>query len=284
VGGQAFRVEDIPAVDENRRREDGAEFFEVEFTEPSPLLLSPKSRLLGLRQGNRMSPHEMSRSFQRVVGLMLVVPAALFLPTMAQATTNLVLRVNLTLQVSFQSYDLLLDEKVTDNDLINLALGRTPPLAVKLFFVPKDSITRPATNEVLALAMNCGSNDVRLIVFDTNTSSNLATIAALSHVDSVSGKTIRPSGGVGQIKSEYITQVLLGGPFEPVGSISNNVTGGSLTLRLADNCKTNHPLTQASGSALGSLHLVVNGQDSPGMIKRGTLSTKGPPIATLVDE
>jgi hypothetical protein len=225
----------------------------------------------------------MIRPFQRIRRLMLVAPVALFLSTMADASTNVVLRARVSWVVSFESNSLLLDQKVTNSDVINLALGRTPPLSTKLFFAPNNSILRPSTNEVLALAMTCGNNDVRLIVFDTNASSNLATIATLSHVDSVSGKALRSGGGYG-VKIEHVTQILLEGAFEPAGSASNSVTGGALTLRLANNCNTNHPLTQANGSALGSLHIVVNGQDLPGMIKRGTLSTKGPAIGTLVEE
>ena len=209
--------------------------------------------------------------------------AALFLPHRALATTDTVFRVKLSLQVSFQSYGLLSDAKMSEKDLINLARGRIPPVAAKLFLVRKDAVPRPPANEVLALALHCGSNDVRLIVFDTNTSSNLATVATLRQADSISGKRIRSAGGF-EVKSAQIEKLLLEGSFQPAGSASNNVTGGLLTLVLSDNCNTNHPLTQANATVIGSLHITVNGIDMPGMIKRGKLSTKGPPIGVLVEE
>lgn len=201
----------------------------------------------------------------------------------ARASTNLVFRVKASFQAELKSGDLVYDVKLSGDDLARLALGRTPSFARKLFLVARSSANAGlSTNEVFALAINCGTNNVRLVVFDPNTSSNLATIAELVRTDSVSGKAIRASGY--NIDTVIREELLLDGVLLANGNETNHVTSGFLTIGLTTNCKTNRPLTQASGSAIGFIHGVVNGSPVEGLIKSGTIATQGDPLGILVDE
>ena len=68
--------------------------------------------------------------------------------------------------------------QIREVDLINLGRGR--------------SLTNPVpSNEHLALVTQCGNNNLRIIVYDKTTQSNLATIAtlqAVSAIDNLKGK------------------------------------------------------------------------------------------------
>jgi hypothetical protein len=223
----------------------------------------------------------MLRTCQRILLLTFAVPAAWLFPAKAEASTNLVLRATVSALASLQSDTWLFDQKIANNDLINLALGRTPPLALKLYIAGKADVPLPLPNEVLALAINCDTTDVRLIVFDTLTASNLATLATLNQLDHLSGRALHGSGF--GVKVDKVTQLLLAGPVEPTGTILDGLTGGWLTLRLAHNCTTNQPLTQVNGTFLGSLHIVAKGQAYPLILRRGTVTAKGPSLGMLID-
>lgn len=77
------------------------------------------------------------------------------LPTVNPLTTN----------------DLLLVETFAGHDLVNLALGQ--------------SLATVTTNQVLALELNCGSDQASLVVFDRTLASNVLVIATSTHVDAL---------------------------------------------------------------------------------------------------
>src|SRR2546426_9964137 len=99
----------------------------------------------------------------------------LWLVGVAMAETSDVFRLKAlikgVIQFGITNKNSILKIQIDRADLINLALGR-------------DLGTKVPPNEELTLATDC-SIDMKMIVFDTTTSSNLATIAQLDRVDEV---------------------------------------------------------------------------------------------------
>ena len=120
--------------------------------------------------------------------------------------------------------------RISSDDLINLARGR-------------DLRSTVPTNEVLAFASVCNTNDMKLIVFDTATSSNLDTIGRLDVVDEVSQAE----------KRELIAQLTVPG----AGGVSNALTGGTLLMDATFTVTTNDCVTKWSGTMLGVLDTLV---------------------------
>jgi hypothetical protein len=125
----------------------------------------------------------------------------------------------------------ILDIQINRNNLINLALGND--IAAK---VPK--------NEVLALAADC-TLDLKMIVFDTDTSSNLATIGQLVLVDQVSQTDER----------RRISNFFVPG----AGNATNGITGGTLLMYDTLKGNTNNCLKKWTGTMLGVLGTVLPG-------------------------
>src|SRR5207244_2983491 len=100
------------------------------------------------------------------IALGLVIIGAVVFPATMRGVTSEVFRVDTILQGVIQSGPIsnstIEKVKIRAEDLVNLAQGRTLGTPV-----PK--------NEILAFANDC-LVDLRLIVYDTDTSSNLVTI------------------------------------------------------------------------------------------------------------
>jgi len=121
--------------------------------------------------------------------------------------------------------------QIQEVDLINLGLGS--PLG-----------TPVPPNEQLALVNECGSNDMRIIIYDTSTASNLETIGymqTLSDIDGVRGNTLTRN---------LISDLT----FVFVQNVSNGLAGGSffvngyLTATASNGC-----MRKFSGLCIGAL-------------------------------
>jgi hypothetical protein len=122
--------------------------------------------------------------------------------------------------------------QITEDDLINLALGR-------------DLGTRVATNEVLALTSGCGTDDVKFVVFDINGSSNLATIAELDLL-------ARASSSIKKQRQEMLQFTVPGS-----GGPTNALTGGTLLLGATSTVDTNGCIRRWNGSLFGVLNTLL---------------------------
>src|SRR5258706_5767412 len=100
------------------------------------------------------------------IALGLVIVGVVVVPVTMRGITSEVLRVNTTLEGVIQSgpasNSIIEKVKIRAEDLVNLAQGRTLGTPVP-------------NNEILAFANDC-LVDLRLIVYDTDASSNLVTI------------------------------------------------------------------------------------------------------------
>ena len=127
---------------------------------------------------------------------------------------------------------------------------------------------------MLAAVIDCGAGIAKLIVFDTNTSSNLVTIAiAHSTPDSIAAKG----------KGEFVGLFDL----QNVGNGTNGITGGFLVMSGKATVGTNDCVTKASGTVVGVIDVTIS--DNAGvssftaLVPKGQVSTQGLSIGTLVD-
>src|SRR5205814_2174981 len=98
-------------------------------------------------------------------------------------------------------------------------------------------------NEVLALTSVCATDDMKLIVFDTSTMSNLVTIGRLDVVDK--------AGEFGS--EELIAHVTVPG----TGGESNALTGGTLLINAKIIRDRTNCITKWTGTMLGVLGTLV---------------------------
>ena len=160
----------------------------------------------------------------------------LWLVGIALAGTSDVFRVKTLIQGKIENTLAIQKVKITRDDLINLARDRNLGTAVP-------------TNEVLALASQCDTNDdMKIIVFDTLTSSNLATIGQLDTVSEIFALN----------RKERIVQFTVPG----TGGISNALTGGTLLMDATFDITTNNCVAKWSGTILGVLNTLVSGTNS----------------------
>ena len=154
----------------------------------------------------------------------------LWLVGIALAGTSDVFRVKALIQGKIEFFTTINKVKISRDELINLARGRD-----------LRSVVPP--NEVLAFTSVCDTNDMKIIVFDTLTSSNLATIGRLDVVNEVSQFD----------KHELIAQFTVPG----AGGISNALTGGTLLMDAAFTVDRSNCVTKWSGTMLGVLGTLV---------------------------
>jgi len=166
---------------------------------------------------------------------MLCVGIGLRLVGVALAGTSDVFRVKSlikgVIQYGVTNNNSILKIQIDQDNLINLALGND--MAAK---VPK--------NEELALATDC-TVDMKIIVYDTTTSSNLATIAQLVVVDEVSEPGQR----------DRISQFFVPG----AGNSTNGLTGGTLLMYNTLDLNNSDCVKKWTGTMLGVLGTVVPG-------------------------
>ncbi|MGD0650305.1 MAG: hypothetical protein ABSA97_04055 [Verrucomicrobiia bacterium] len=121
--------------------------------------------------------------------------------------------------------------QIRDVDLINLGLGS--PLG-----------TPVPPNERLALVNECPSNDMRIIIYDTSTSSNLMTIGYMQTLSAIEG-----------LRRKTLTRNVISDlTFVFAQNVSNGLAGGSffvngnLTTTASNGC-----MTKFSGQIIGAL-------------------------------
>jgi len=118
--------------------------------------------------------------------------------------------------------------QVITADLINLGLGRALGTPIN-------------QNEILALASDCASNELRMIIYDLNSGGNLATIGSVHPVLEVRG-----------FKKRKLTRDITGDlQILPTSGGVSGLAGGSLAINLTITGTTNDCLSKASGSMLG---------------------------------
>jgi hypothetical protein len=172
------------------------------------------------------------KSWQRICGLVAVVGCVLAIES--GAGTSDVFVANVLLNGVTQWYALtnpiIQEVQLNVPDLINLGLGQ-PLTAV----IPH--------NQQLGLVKACGSNDMRLIVYDTDTSSNLATIGNMPNISTIYQVRRR------QHTQNMISELTLN--FAP--SVTNGLAGGVMFVNGLMNVDTNDCLTHYNGKITGVL-------------------------------
>lgn len=157
--------------------------------------------------------------------------------TTGRASTSDVYRVDAFLQGVVQSgivsNPIISKVQVIRVDLINFGLGR--PLGTPI-----------NPNEVLALASDCTSNQLRLIVYDLNSGGNLATLATEQPVLEVTGLKKR------KLTRDVISDLVI----LPTGDGTNGLTGGGLTLSASIAATTNECFNGLKGTMIGTLGVV----------------------------
>jgi len=159
-------------------------------------------------------------------------------------------------------------------DLVNLARGRNLRTAVP-------------TNEVLALASVCGTNLSKLIVFDPNTSSNLATIAQFDLLSESIGYKAKGSTNT-TVTITTNTESTLVVTIPGAGSATNALTGGFLLLNARSVLTTNGCIQSWNGTMLGALGTIVTDDNGVAsnitvQVRKATLSATGKAVGTLVE-
>jgi hypothetical protein len=157
--------------------------------------------------------------------------------TAGRAGTSDVYRVDAFLQGVVQSGGTNIPHiskvQVITVDLINFGLGR--PLGTSI-----------NPNEVLALASDCTSNQLRMIVYDLASGGNLATIGTAQPVLEVVGLK------KGKLTRDIISDLVI----LPTGDGTNGLTGGGLTLSASILTVTNDCLNSLKGTMIGTLGAV----------------------------
>ena len=196
------------------------------------------------------------------LALAVVVPAT---QAGTVVTTGTVFQVLATLQARVETEDshghgVVKTLPIKANALVNLAMGR-------------DSKATVPANQVLAAVINCGAGIASLIVFDTNTSSNLVTIAIANGApDAI---------GVGN-KGEFVGLFNM----QNVGNSTNGITDGFLVMSGKATVGTNDCVTKAGAAAVGVVDVTIS--DDTGvhsftaLVPKAQISTKGSSIGTLV--
>lgn len=123
--------------------------------------------------------------------------------------------------------------QVNTADLINFALGR--PLRT-----PVDRA------DVLAIASDCANDQLRVIVYNTDSGENRVTIGNVTTILSLEGFQ----------KRKYTRNLIGNLSILPTGDGTNGLTGGDLRLSATSAATTNGCLTSLKGNLLGTLGTV----------------------------
>ncbi len=172
----------------------------------------------------------MKTSGRIIIGLAIT---AVVIPVVASAITSDVFRVEMTIRGVIQRGALIPKVMITSDDLINLAQHRVLGADVP-------------NNEMLALVNNCDTNLLRLIIFDTATSSNLVTIGSFSDLRTVSSTRKHEERTIAQLSIPDISGVATNGA-------TNGITGGSLYYHGKITIDTNGCATSFGGQLTGFL-------------------------------
>jgi hypothetical protein len=168
------------------------------------------------------------------IGLWLAFVGVAAVPVESPGLTSDVFRLETTLQGVIQngpaSNSVIEKVKIRAQDMVNLAQGRTLGTPVP-------------DNEILAFADNCFAN-LRMIVYDTTTSSNLVTI----------GQAINLSTAL-SFKKRYEETIHAFDIFNtaPGGEGSNGIFGGSFYYHGKIDIDTNYCPTRFGGQLTGVL-------------------------------
>jgi hypothetical protein len=207
----------------------------------------------------------MKRTFWLGAAAAAALGVSILCATDADASTYDVLKVKMTMtgvtQDDENGVPVIGDVKVSTRKIINFARGRNPSSPI------------PA-NEVLAVAVECQSVELKLIVYDLNTSSNLVTIATWE------------SGGIAMVgrKGEFVG---LSG-FRSTGDGAFRIDGGYLSVAGTFAVNSQGCVKTMTSSNMNGV-IVVTGQDNVGpyqavvLVKSGVLETLGK-IGTLIED
>jgi hypothetical protein len=181
----------------------------------------------------------------------------------AATTTNFVFAADITLSGASQGTNtvgdfIIVKQSLVTADVVNLARGRALGAAVPI-------------NEVLAAAAGGTevSPDLRLIVYDSSTQSNLATVAIITDAQFV----VNSRGAVAASQIDV----------QPAGDATNGLNGGHLG---AAGKVTANPLTLSinlTTAVLGHVEVTINGTAVTLVVPKGKLSLKGAPIGQLIE-
>jgi hypothetical protein len=161
-------------------------------------------------------------------------------PTYSQAVTSDVFRVKVLLQGIIQYVSLTTNQtmihpvQLNGQDLVNLALGR-------------ELGTRLHTNEVLAYCSSLSTNTAKVLVYDFNTRSNLATIGQIDPQAEATGLSKHRN------TSEVIAEMAVPG----AGNSTNGLAGGDFFLDGRSILETNGALTKFNATSIGFLETVL---------------------------
>lgn len=207
----------------------------------------------------------MKRAYWLGAAVAIAMGVSILCGTDADASTYDVLKVKITLvgvtQDDENGVPVISNVKVSTRKIINFARGRNPSSPV------------PA-NEVLAVAVECASVEMKLIVYDLNTSSNLVTIAKWE------------AGGIAMAgrNGEFVG---LSG-FSSTGGGAFRIDGGYLSVAGTFAVNSQGCVKLLSSANVNGV-VVVTGEDNVGpyqavvLVKSGTLETVGK-IGTLVED
>lgn len=194
----------------------------------------------------------------------IALAVAILAPAARAVSPSTVFGVQMTLQARSETEDshsntVLVSTSIKNNILVNLAMGRDR------------NATVPA-NQVLAAVISCGEGLTKLIVFDTNTSSNLATIASAdSAPDAIGAKN----------KGEFVGLWTV----QNVGNGANGITGGFLAGAGKATLDVTECITKASATLIGVVDVTITddvGTHSfTGLIPKGKVTVLTPSIGTL---
>jgi len=184
----------------------------------------------------------------------------------SQAITNAVFRAKASFQGVIQSgptpaSQTLQPVQINSEDLVNFALGR-------------EQGTKLQANELLALAASLTTNTSRLFVYDSSTTSNLATIGLINPQVVIFGQKHR------QTTLAISAPMIIPG----AGNATNGLTGGSFLLEMKSVFNTNNSTANFSAKLIGFLGVAVPGTNATILVRSGTISTQGQSIGTLVEQ
>jgi hypothetical protein len=193
----------------------------------------------------------------------VVIAAALIIPALHSASAANVFKVQASLQGRIQGESQgkakLASQPIQNASLVNVVRGRNP------------SAQAPA-NEVLAAVIDCNSGIAALIVWDTNSQSNLVTVALLGD----------PFEGIAAgTKAEFIGVLDL----QSTGNMQDGITGGFLTMSGKATIDTNGCPSKVSVSVVGIIDATftddMGTHSASVLIPKGTMSTQGSSVGTI---
>lgn len=199
--------------------------------------------------------NHLSRSFLMTATVIVSLAAGT-----VHASTNDVFRARLLLRGAYQDTNavtlapVIAPALLDTRHIINLALGRPLTNAVP-------------SHEVLALMRDTDDHDRSLIVFDTNTQSNLVTVADID--------------GEGRVRQPGRAVFIWSMEVETAGTASNGLTDGEFCVA-GTRIRTNATFL-IRGKLIGTLDVISSGNSFRVIVPDGRLTIRGPAIGRVIE-